>query len=165
MGFPIRKSPDQSLFAAPRRLSQRITSFIACAYQGIHQMPLRHLIALITDDHLSPFEMKIWFFRKYKYRTTCVILNLYDLSVIQSLLPSQTCDRVQLTHVLKQWFADKFPSSQRKNTGERPVSRDFFGNMRLACIVSCGDQPAKEWVARPNKSSLNDIIEQAKGSL
>jgi hypothetical protein len=72
---------------------------------------------------------------------------------------------VQLTHVLKQWFADKFPSSQRKNTGERPVSRDFFGNMRLACTFSCGDQPAKEWVARPNKSSLNDIIEQAKGSL
>jgi hypothetical protein len=40
VGFPIRKSPDQSLFAAPRGLSQRITSFIACACQGIHQMPL-----------------------------------------------------------------------------------------------------------------------------
>ena len=35
-GFPIRKSPDQSLFAAPRCLSQRITSFIACVRQGIH---------------------------------------------------------------------------------------------------------------------------------
>ena len=35
-GFPIRKSPDQSLFAAPRRLSQRITSFIACVRLGIH---------------------------------------------------------------------------------------------------------------------------------
>ena len=29
-GFPIRKSPDQSVFAAPRSLSQLITSFIAC---------------------------------------------------------------------------------------------------------------------------------------
>ena len=28
--FPIRKSPDQSVFAAPRGLSQLITSFIAC---------------------------------------------------------------------------------------------------------------------------------------
>ena len=51
MGCPIRKSPDQSLFAAPRRLSQRITSFIASCYQGIHQMPLRRLITLIIDVH------------------------------------------------------------------------------------------------------------------
>ena len=51
VGFPIRKSPDQSLFAAPRSLSQRITSFIASQHQGIHRMPLRHLITLITDAH------------------------------------------------------------------------------------------------------------------
>ena len=36
VGCPIQKSSDQSLFAAPRRLSQRITSFIACVRQGIH---------------------------------------------------------------------------------------------------------------------------------
>ena len=42
---------DQSLFAAPHGFSQRITSFIACACQGIHQMPLRHLIVLIVNDH------------------------------------------------------------------------------------------------------------------
>ena len=29
-GYPIRKSPDQSVLAAPRSLSQLITSFIAC---------------------------------------------------------------------------------------------------------------------------------------
>ena len=29
-GYPIRKSPDQSVFAAPRSLSQLVTSFIAC---------------------------------------------------------------------------------------------------------------------------------------
>jgi hypothetical protein len=49
MGFPIRKSPDRSSFAAPRSLSQRTTSFIACACQGIHRTPLRHLIALIIN--------------------------------------------------------------------------------------------------------------------
>ncbi len=51
VGCPIRRSPDQGVFAPPRSLSQRITSFIACACQGIHQMPLRHLIVLIANDH------------------------------------------------------------------------------------------------------------------
>ena len=53
MGFPIRKSTDQRVFAPPRSLSQRITSFIACACQGIHQLPLRHLIVLIANAHPS----------------------------------------------------------------------------------------------------------------
>lgn len=63
MGFPIRKSADQSLFAAPHGLSQRTTSFIASQRQGIHRIPLRHLIALIIDAHRSaaalfPFEIR-----------------------------------------------------------------------------------------------------------
>ena len=49
VGFPIRTSSDQSLFAAPRGLSQRTTSFIAFHRQGIHQMHLRRLITLIID--------------------------------------------------------------------------------------------------------------------
>ena len=56
MGFPIRKSADQSLFAAPHGLSQRTTSFIASQRQGIHQIPLRHLIALIVDARHGPGE-------------------------------------------------------------------------------------------------------------
>ena len=39
-GFPIRKSPGQSLFAAHRSLSQLTTSFIAVLRQGIHRTPL-----------------------------------------------------------------------------------------------------------------------------
>jgi hypothetical protein len=53
VGFPIRKFTDQRLFAAPRDLSQRTTSFIASQRQGIHRIPLRHLIALIIDAHFS----------------------------------------------------------------------------------------------------------------
>ena len=53
VGFPIRKSMDQSLFAAPHGLSQRTTSFIASYRQGIHQMPFCHLIALIINAHPS----------------------------------------------------------------------------------------------------------------
>ncbi len=49
MGFPIRKSSDQSSFAAPQGLSQRTTSFIASQRQGIHRMLLRHLITLMID--------------------------------------------------------------------------------------------------------------------
>src|ERR1041384_1650016 len=51
VGCPIRRSMDQSSFAAPHGFSQRITSVFACACQGIHQMPLRHLIVLIANAH------------------------------------------------------------------------------------------------------------------
>src|SRR6478735_7777366 len=52
VGFPIRKSSDQSLFAAPQGLSQRTTSFIASQRQGIHRMLLFHLITLMIDVRL-----------------------------------------------------------------------------------------------------------------
>jgi hypothetical protein len=54
VGFPIRRFTDQSLFAAPHDLSQRTTSFIASQRQGIHQIPLRHLIALIAKARAFP---------------------------------------------------------------------------------------------------------------
>ena len=38
-GYPIRKSPDRSVFAAPRSLSQLVASFIAFQHQGIHCVP------------------------------------------------------------------------------------------------------------------------------
>jgi hypothetical protein len=38
-GFPIRKSSDQSLLAAPRSLSQLSTSFFASDCLGIHHTP------------------------------------------------------------------------------------------------------------------------------
>ncbi len=40
VGFPIRTSPDQYLFTAPRSLSQCPTSFIGIWRQGIHRKPL-----------------------------------------------------------------------------------------------------------------------------
>jgi hypothetical protein len=56
VGFPIRKSAGQRLFAPHHSLSQRTTSFIASYCQGIHQMPLGHLIALISNAHSSTFQ-------------------------------------------------------------------------------------------------------------
>ena len=54
VGFPIRTSMDQSLFAAPDGFSQRTTSFIASQRQGIHRMLLLHLITLIIDARRRP---------------------------------------------------------------------------------------------------------------
>ena len=42
LGFPIRKSVGQRLLTPHHSLSQRATSFIACACQGIHELPLPH---------------------------------------------------------------------------------------------------------------------------
>jgi hypothetical protein len=40
LGYPIRKSTDLGLLAAPRGFSQLPTSFIASRRQGIHRAPL-----------------------------------------------------------------------------------------------------------------------------
>src|ERR1700681_3941629 len=50
-GCPIRRSPDQSLLAAPRGLSQPSTSFIGSWCQGIHRAPL---LARRLDLSTSP---------------------------------------------------------------------------------------------------------------
>ena len=47
MGYPIRKSTDQRLFAPPRSFSQLITSFFALQSLGILRMPLFVLYALV----------------------------------------------------------------------------------------------------------------------
>ena len=40
VGYPIRKSPDQCVFATPRGLSQLATSFFGNQCQGIRHIPL-----------------------------------------------------------------------------------------------------------------------------
>ena len=49
-GSPIRTSPDHSLFATPRGLSQLTTSFLACLRQGIHTRALSSLTIKFTPD-------------------------------------------------------------------------------------------------------------------
>src|SRR6266566_6122856 len=54
-GFPIRTSPDHSLLATPRSLSQLTTSFIAYLRQGIHTHALSSLTikSILNTDVLS----------------------------------------------------------------------------------------------------------------
>ena len=85
VGCPIRKSADQSSFAAPHGLSQRITSFIASYRQGIHQTPFSRLIRSserstrpsFTDHHLPSV-------RTRQSRTDMV--SALDLERLPSLL-------------------------------------------------------------------------------
>ena len=61
-GYPIRKSPDQKMFALPRGLSQLATSFFASQSQGIRPAPLlpdfnsqdRQPLETLTFDLVSP---------------------------------------------------------------------------------------------------------------
>ena len=58
LGFPIRKSPDHSLLAASRSLSQLITSFFAYLRQGIHTHALSSL-TIKSTSHTSPFPLPL----------------------------------------------------------------------------------------------------------
>ena len=64
--FHIRRSPDRSLFATPRSLSQLVTSFIGSWCQGIHLMLLfawtSYLLVLVLLNCLS-FIKQFLFFR------------------------------------------------------------------------------------------------------
>ena len=84
MSFLIQRSPDQCLFAAPRSLSQLITSFIGSQCQGIRPAPLfawpfkRSLgtfgILLILSCQrrlLLPFLLKLQYFLKRTYYNLC----------------------------------------------------------------------------------------------
>ena len=53
LGFPIRKSPDHSLLAASRGLSQLLASFIAFLRQGIHTHALSSL-TIKSTSHTTP---------------------------------------------------------------------------------------------------------------
>src|SRR5690349_24870818 len=53
LGFPIRKSPDHSLLAASRGLSQLTTSFFAFLRLGIHTHALSSL-TIKSTSHTTP---------------------------------------------------------------------------------------------------------------
>ncbi len=73
-GCPIRKSPDQRLFAPPRSLSQLITSFIASESQGIRHAPF--FTFLIHSPTLACRRDDIYF----QLFTTKITVCLYNMS-------------------------------------------------------------------------------------
>jgi hypothetical protein len=87
-GYPIRKSPGQSVLAAIRSLSQLSTSFIACWHQGI-----RHMLLTACSGH--SFEMPFGEF--------CLILSTVVFSTNRTVVrsscshfPIYSCQRSRL---------------------------------------------------------------------
>ena len=89
LGFPIRKSVDQSLLTAPHSLSQRVTSFVASLYQGIHQMLFKTLDRTVhessnrSDNHY--YSLKTYLEKGFKStirkldNTKCSITLLFGI--------------------------------------------------------------------------------------
>ena len=72
-GFPIRKSADRSLFAAPRSLSQLVTSFFGSWCQGIHLM-----LFLAWTSSFFKFSKNCWI--------SLLILRFFCLSLANNWL-------------------------------------------------------------------------------
>ena len=150
VGFPIRKSTDQRVFAPPRRLSQRITSFIACACQGIHQLPLRHLIVLIANAHPSMFQ-RIEDPRK----DTWTIKRPRRTPSSQAMAPAQ---KDQLLEIGSGVAVRQTHQVQRI---ERPLRRTAS---IIARPLAEGHGPprARLRTRNPNKSSLHDVMQNRR---
>lgn len=154
---------DQSSFAAPHGFSQRITSFIACACQGIHQMPFFHLIVLIANAHRL-----CWIWQTYPPRlrskgcqirlsgTTFVCRN----SQIRRPCSHQTSyARLPFTIALSNNAIDVFDRSAlleprravRLQPVLRPASRDLSGDARSGNI-----NPAQPPEGRSEEHPNND---------
>ena len=84
------------MFAAPHDLSQRTTSFIASQRQGIHRIPLRHLIALIIDAHRSAVAV------------SHSLLNANDTS-IERPFASNASENVAVKQTSTCWYARRRP--------------------------------------------------------
>src|SRR4051812_43336061 len=86
LGFPIRKSPDHSLLAAPRSLSQLTTSFFAYLRQGIHTHALSSLTIKSTSHTTERYFLCAY--------NTCVLLMPVNIQLskienaVRYLLPA-----------------------------------------------------------------------------
>ena len=110
MGFPIRKSPDLCSFAAPRSLSQLVTSFIGSWCQGI---PLAHFLAWPGQNDLSfqssQLNRKVhlvlyysWIMQAHLSRSFSLAKIAFTLKKIYPLLlPSHNCIIISQCSVFK----------------------------------------------------------------
>src|SRR5882724_8344139 len=96
LGFPIRKSPDHSLLAASRGLSQLTTSFFAYLRLGIHTHALSSL-TITSTSYTHTHE-------RYFFRASTCALYARQYSVVKDLdcfsnrqnvlaLPAAECGR------------------------------------------------------------------------
>ena len=108
VGFPIRKSPDHCSFAAPRSLSQLITSFIGSWCQGIplalfFAWPL--IVLPISVNHIRKVNLLVLYYSwimQAHYRISVFLAKIvflplqmiFKMSICKTfslLLPSHNC--------------------------------------------------------------------------
>ena len=99
LGFPIRKSADQSLLTAPHSLSQRVTSFVASLYQGIHQMLFKTLDRTVHES--SNRSDNHYYFLK---------------SNLEKILKAQSVSWITLNKVLPYYLGSSSPTISNRLT-------------------------------------------------
>ena len=90
LGFPIRKSPDHSLLAASRSLSQLTTSFLAYLRLGIHTHALSSLTIKSTshtrpESYLQPNRCDATFALTYLCFCMPVNIQLSKISIASAI--------------------------------------------------------------------------------
>ena len=101
LGFPIRKSPDHSLLAAPRSLSQLTTSFFAFLRLGIHTHALSSLT--ITSTSYTNLDATSYLCSKMPVKYSIV----KDLDCHQQSANSQVCELLIFGHGCTRMYTDK----------------------------------------------------------
>ena len=126
VGFPIRKSSDQSFIAAPRRISQRSTSFIAVQCQGILQVLFKTLDTITHRDktNLSSVVDRLMLFSAYTHcailgpRRKCIgprnMVNLYLWCLLHDVLEPVSLMRNQVKEVMQLLVSGFFFNEIRK---------------------------------------------------
>ena len=82
-GFPIRISPDRSLFAAPRGFSQLVTSFFGSWCQGIHLMLL---LAWTSILYMVLVLFIAWVSQYYRYLVLTRLRKDFCLSTLCAII-------------------------------------------------------------------------------
>ena len=132
-GFPIRKSPDQRLFTAPRGLSQCPTSFIGTWRQGIHRKPL---VASPRDaEKLILFGLQIYL--SILFRIILLLISYYSVGkVLASPLTGERCAQLlfRASLTLQPLF-----SFQTKRPGSPPGRNSFLCDRSLLMLCQTND--------------------------
>jgi hypothetical protein len=119
VGSPIRRSPDQRLFAASRSFSQLTTSFIAFRRQGIHRVPFgaRSIFSVSGPPSGS---------LRYTAYAASFTTGRYPHTRIRRVCPSIfNCQRPQMLHS---------NCNVRRNDTQKSATKKHKIHKRLLCV-------------------------------
>lgn len=122
LGFPIRRSPDNSLLTATRSLSQSSTSFIGNIRLGIHFVPLSTFLCidLTSNCYLHNYLPSI--FKKF-FLHHQIVKKLY--SHLERTFPLHLAYADVILSAFQEDFLQLDPSYHQDST----LSRDFRCNL------------------------------------